>query len=153
VALHAIPDDEQDGRHQRTPECPCRPARAEGHATVGVGRQRFPYRGPIYTHGPLAAPAPEPEVAPGPVLELHDRIAVDDDDPEQGPEASCGHVIVDVDGEQQHHDIPDDGEPHAPTTECGCGPQRNTSEQGHVVYEHVDQGADVEALYREVFGS
>jgi hypothetical protein len=53
-------------------------------------------------------------------------------------ETDCGHVIVELDGEEQHHDIPDDGAPHAPTSECGCGPQRHLV-GGHVVYEHVDQ--------------
>lgn len=50
----------------------------------------------------------------------------------------CGHVIVTVNGEDQHHEIPDDGAPHAPAGECGCGPQRYTV-GGHIVYEHVDQ--------------
>lgn len=69
-------------------------------------------------------------------------------------EADCGHTVVDVDGDQQHHEIPDDGAPHAPTTECGCGPQRVTSGP-HVVFVHADQGFDeaTEQLYREVFGA
>ena len=50
----------------------------------------------------------------------------------------CGHVIARVAGEQQHHEIPDDGAPHVPTSECGCGPQRYLA-GGHVVYEHADQ--------------
>ncbi len=62
---------------------------------------------------------------------------------EQGPEADCGHIVIDVDGEQQHHEIPDDGAPHAPTTECGCGPQRETRD-GHAVIVHADQDADDE---------
>lgn len=52
--------------------------------------------------------------------------------------ADCGHTLVLVDGEWQHHEIPDDGAPHAATSECGCGPQRH-SIGGHVVYAHVDQ--------------
>lgn len=50
----------------------------------------------------------------------------------------CDHVIVTVAGEPEHHAIPDDGAPHAPTSECGCGPQRYIA-GGHIVYEHVDQ--------------
>jgi hypothetical protein len=74
-------------------------------------------------------------------------------DPASGPEAACGHVVVETEtGEWQHHDIPDDGSPHAATTECGCSPQRDTS-SGHAVILHVDQGDDVNDLYREVFGS
>ncbi len=53
----------------------------------------------------------------------------------------CGHVIVDVDGEVQHHEIPDDGTPHAPDGSCGCEPQR-FEVHGAVVYEHVDQDLD-----------
>jgi hypothetical protein len=59
------------------------------------------------------------------------------------PETECGHTIVDAGGEAQHHDIPDDGAPHAPTSECGCSPQR-VLVGGHVVYEHADQDADTE---------
>jgi hypothetical protein len=68
--------------------------------------------------------------------------------------AECGHAIADVDGEQQHHAIPDDGAPHSATSECGCGPQREMRD-GHVVYVHDDQGHDEqsEQLYREVFGA
>ena len=50
----------------------------------------------------------------------------------------CGHVIVNVDGEVQHHEIPDDGAPHAPDGSCGCRPQRYDV-HGVIVYEHVDQ--------------
>lgn len=56
--------------------------------------------------------------------------------------ARCGCTVVAVDGDDQHHTIPDDGTPHAPTSECGCDPQRRTV-AGHVVYEHVDyEGGD-----------
>lgn len=66
-------------------------------------------------------------------------------------EAECGHLVVDG----EHHDIPDDGAPHAPTTECGCGPQLATGAGGHAVYVHTDQGSDAETeqIYREVFGT
>lgn len=57
---------------------------------------------------------------------------------DQQLDTECGHTIVDVAGESQHHEIPDDGAPHAPTGECGCGPQRHLA-GGHIVYEHVDQ--------------
>jgi len=50
----------------------------------------------------------------------------------------CGHVIATVDGERQHHEIPDDGAPHVPSGKCGCGPQRYLA-GGHTVYEHADQ--------------
>ncbi len=50
----------------------------------------------------------------------------------------CGHLVTVVSGEHQHHDIPDDGAPHAATSECGCGPQRYVVD-GHIVFEHVDQ--------------
>lgn len=50
----------------------------------------------------------------------------------------CGHTIVVVARQTQHHEIPDDSAPHAPTSECSCGPQRHFV-TGHVVYEHIDQ--------------
>jgi hypothetical protein len=62
------------------------------------------------------------------------------DDP---ADTECGRTVVQAGGETQHHDIPDDGAPHAPTTECGCSPQR-VMVGGHVVYEHADQDADPE---------
>lgn len=52
--------------------------------------------------------------------------------------SGCGHVVIDVDGDEQHHDIPDDGAPHAPSSECGCGPAVRLAGP-HRVYEHVDQ--------------
>lgn len=51
--------------------------------------------------------------------------------------ADCGHYVVHVEGEEQHHAIPDDSAPHAPTSECGCGPQRVDARQ--VIYLHVAQ--------------
>lgn len=39
------------------------------------------------------------------------------------------------------HEIPDDGAPHAPTSECGCGPAREYR-GGRPVYVHVDQRPD-----------
>lgn len=114
MALHKFTDG--DAGHEHTEACPCRPGKSEGYATVGTGRNRHPYRGVIFTHGQLPAPA-------------------EDDEP---AEADCGHIVVDAGGEQQHHEIPDDSAPHAPTTECGCGPQRETR-GGHAVIVHVDQ--------------
>lgn len=38
------------------------------------------------------------------------------------------------------HEIPDDGAPHARTSECGCGPQLATR-AGGPVYVHTDQAA------------
>jgi hypothetical protein len=58
--------------------------------------------------------------------------------PDVEADDECGHAVVAVAGEIQHHDIPDDGAPHAPTSECGCAPQRHLV-NGHTVYEHVDQ--------------
>lgn len=52
----------------------------------------------------------------------------------------CGHEVVEVDGMQEHHDIPDDGAPHAPSGDCGCGPAMRMAGE-HRVYEHVDQDA------------
>ena len=71
---------------------------------------------------------------------------------ETGREATCGHVIIEASGEQQHHQIPDDGAPHAPTTECGCSPQRVTTGD-HVVYQHADPDGDSDAdLWTETYG-
>lgn len=39
------------------------------------------------------------------------------------------------------HLIPDDGAPHTPTGECGCGPSRELR-GGRAVYVHVDQQPD-----------
>lgn len=41
-----------------------------------------------------------------------------------------------------HHQIPDDGAPHAPTSECGCSPEVFHTNEGVRVYLHVDQDAD-----------
>ncbi|MFI5933726.1 hypothetical protein [Actinoplanes sp. NPDC051494] len=41
-------------------------------------------------------------------------------------------------GRDEHHEIPDDGAPHAPIRECGCSPQSYTV-SGHIIFEHVDQ--------------
>lgn len=58
----------------------------------------------------------------------------------------CGHLVseVEVDGRvvRLHHVIPDDSAPHAPTSECGCGPVLHQADPGTWVYEHVDQDAD-----------
>lgn len=67
-----------------------------------------------------------------------------DQSDDEESESDCGHTIVDVDGEPQHHQIPDDGIPHAPTSECGCGPQRITA-GGHIVYMHADPDGDADA--------
>lgn len=46
------------------------------------------------------------------------------------------------------HDIPDDGHPHAPTPECGCGPrvtvlrERGTGELAPARYLHNDMSLD-----------
>ncbi len=41
-----------------------------------------------------------------------------------------------------HHQIPDDDAPHAPTSECGCGPEVFHTPDGTRVYLHVDQDDD-----------
>jgi hypothetical protein len=124
VPLHIVPEREEG--HQRDEACPCSPSKTEGYATVGVGRNRHPYRGEIVTHRPFVeAPTPAPD----------DETAGDTD---------CGHVIVTEHGVEQHHQIPDDSVPHAPTSECGCKPQRVTA-GGHVVYVHPDPDGDTDA--------
>lgn len=60
-----------------------------------------------------------------------------------GDECGCdyvGHQVTD-DGTRLeiHHVWPDDGAPHAPTSECGCGPERYDVSAGLVVYDHPDQ--------------
>jgi len=160
VALHVIPEGE-DAQHQRDENCPCFPAKTEGHTDVGRGRNRTSYRGVIYTHAstpatrPAAASADElaslvAEVAGIPMSMLSERVSVPTAlleyvappaDPESGPEADCGHIVIDVDGEWQHHDIPDDDAPHSASSECGCGPARRMI-HGHIVYEHVDQDGE-----------
>ena len=57
----------------------------------------------------------------------------------------CGHVIVEGLAGLEHHDIPDDGAPHVPSSECGCTPQRYLV-HGHTVIEHLDQDRDDEYL-------
>lgn len=86
--------------------------------------------------------------AGGGVVYVHQDRRPDDED----GAADCGHVIIDVAGERQHHQIPDDGAPHAPTTECGCGPQRVTAGD-HVVYVHPDPAGEADAdLWDETCG-
>lgn len=54
----------------------------------------------------------------------------------------CGHEIswLRLDGRpiQAHHEIPDDGAPHAASAECGCGPAL-LRPAGLYVFAHVDQ--------------
>lgn len=160
MSMHQVPDDGTKHLHVR--DCPCNPKASKKR--IG-GMMRTVYAHQEQTPPPVAPPGlaagPTYQVPPFPgggvgevYLPRARRAAgelVDQDD-EQGPD--CGHVLVDVDGEQQHHEIPDDDAQHAPTTECGCGPQRDTSGP-HVVYVHADQGFDeqTEQLYREVFGA
>jgi len=56
-------------------------------------------------------------------------------------EDGCVVVFGEVDGVRRefHHQIPDDHMPHAPTSECGCGPQAREIPSGVIVFEHVDQ--------------
>ena len=71
-------------------------------------------------------------------IRTNDDITDDDLTDDDPTEDECGHTVVVLDGEEQHHDIPDDSAPHAPTSECGCGPARYVT-AGGIVYEHVDQ--------------
>lgn len=66
---------------------------------------------------------------------------------EQDDENLCGCTwvgVIEQDGRRVHvhHAWPDDGAPHAPTSECGCGPQRLELSPVLVVYEHVGQDLD-----------
>lgn len=66
---------------------------------------------------------------------------------QQDPE--CGCVVstttttttTTVDGTPVavHHHIPDDGAPHAPNGECGCGPHLSGQGTAVWVYAHTDQ--------------
>lgn len=76
------------------------------------------------------------------VLATEFETSLDEDD-------DCGCYVlppIEVDGRQVevHHWIPDDTAEHAPTSECGCGPllHDQVTDQGRLLYEHVDQ--DVE---------
>lgn len=124
MALHEIPADGY--KHLSSPDCPCRPKARKRRASSGVLRT-------AYVH---VAGAPKS-------AQLAELAPVDDD---QAAETECGHVIVidENSGEEQHHQIPDDGVPHAPTSECGCGPQRDTA-GAHVVYVHADPDGDADA--------
>lgn len=64
-------------------------------------------------------------------------VDVDDD-------CGCAVTTMRVDGRdvQVHHFLPDDFAPHAPTSECGCGPQLRQVSDVLWVYEHVDQDGD-----------
>lgn len=128
MALHEIPDD--GVKHLPGKGCPCQPT---SHKRRDRGIVRT-----VYTHHEVPTDS---------------RLVAEMAPAVEAPETECGHQVVDVGGELQHHEIPDDGHPHAPTTECGCGPQRE-QQNGHVVYVHADQGHDeqTEQLYREVFG-
>lgn len=160
MALHQVPDDGTKHLHVR--DCPCRPTarkkRIDGMMrTVYAHQEQTPPPAAVQPAGiyPASATAPTYQVPPftgGGVGEVYLPRPAAGPAPDGPPD--CEHVIVDVDGEQQHHDIPDDGGPHAPTSECGCGPQRE-QQGGHVVYVHADLGFDeeTERLYREVFGS
>ncbi len=50
----------------------------------------------------------------------------------------CGHELVDNDGVIERHQIPDDGAPHAPTSECGCS-VTTVTENDVTVYIHTNQ--------------
>lgn len=142
MALHEIPAD--GAKHLASRDCPCGP-KSRKRMIKGIRRtvyahQEWPTTADVMLSDRVSVPAGTAgRVAPAA-------------NPEAGPEAACGHVVVETDTGWQHHDIPDDGSPHAATTECGCGPQLDQS-SGHTVLLHVDQGDDVDDLYREVFGA
>lgn len=147
MALHEIPDD--GTTHIHVVQCPCGPTtskrrrRADGFLQTVITHHERPAPNPVALSDRISVPAGEADYVASPA------------DPDSGPEAVCGHVVIQVRGEWQHHAIPDDGAPHAATSKCECGPQRDTSERGHIVYEHTDQSHDDESeqLYREVFDS
>lgn len=79
---------------------------------------------------------------------------MDEDDEAGCGDEACGCDWVDtveIDGRrvEVHHVWPDDGAPHSPTSECGCGPQRHEVDANLVVYDHVDQDSDA-AAYAEL---
>lgn len=129
MALHEIPADGY--KHLSSPVCPCKPKARKRRAPSGVIRTAYVH----FAGAPKSAQLAE--LAPA--------------DDETAGETECGHTVVtDDSGEQQHHEIPDDGAPHAPTSECGCGPQRVTT-GGHVVYVHADPDGDADAaLWHEL---
>jgi hypothetical protein len=43
-----------------------------------------------------------------------------------------------------HHVIPDDGAPHSPTLDCGCGVRLEWLEHDLAVVEHPDQDIDLD---------
>lgn len=116
--------------------------------------------------GPVVAPPP----APPATLRLTDAtvllpVLADTDPPEDVPDteadtkhatrpaaptpapapppARADHVEVTTTGEP--HQIPNDGAPHAPTTECGCSPQRawqDDEQGGRWVIVHPDTSTD-----------
>lgn len=101
-----------------------------------MATHEIPVDGTDHDHTPGCACRPGRRDRPGGgVVYVHTDRRPDDD---AGRDAFCGHVLIDVGTEIQHHEIPDDGAPHAPTTECGCRPQREDA-AGHVVYVHPDQ--------------
>lgn len=130
MATHEVPVD--GTAHQHIRNCPCKPQivkrrRADGFMATVIVHQACGPEDDDQDAGAL--PAGIARIMPG-VL------------PEIGPEAECGHIVVQTEaGEWQHHTIPRDDAPHAPTTECECGPQRDTS-TGHLVIVHVDQADD-----------
>jgi hypothetical protein len=50
--------------------------------------------------------------------------------------ADCGCVLDEGHEPGAHHVIPRDGAPHAPSSECGCGPARFVSPGNVAVYAH-----------------
>jgi hypothetical protein len=111
-----------------------------------VARHDIPADGTKHIAGPNCPCGVKTRKDPGPpVRTVYAHIAqalppAGDD----GPEADCAHL---VDGQQEHHQVPDDGAPHAPTSECGCGPHRVQS-GGHAVYEHNQDGGACDDLER-----
>lgn len=63
------------------------------------------------------------------------------DDLVEDEDCGCAVIPIEVDGRQvmTHHFLPDDESPHAPTTECGCGPELHEVSDVLWVFEHIDQ--------------
>jgi hypothetical protein len=75
------------------------------------------------------------------VLEIDDEVGEECEN-----ECGCDFIEIIFDqGErfELHHVIPDDGAPHAATTECGCHPDIERVDYEFIVVDHKDQDIDL----------
>jgi hypothetical protein len=65
-------------------------------------------------------------------------------------EDGCIVIVKDVDGKpvEFHHWIPDDSAPHVPDTACGCGPQPEPNPDNVILFWHLDQDDEAQAVAR-----